>query len=630
MDISLITKSLVLALLGASLTLFSIRFGRVLARILGARSESQFTLSDIGQRCWILFWEVLCQARVIRDRPLPGLAHAFLLWGFGAFLLAEADHFALPFDYSFVDRQSAAGLFYFWFVFLFALACTVSIAGLAFRRYIVRSEWLDPISAETNLTLALIFVVMITLLPRWWISDESLAGRSVWWLHTAALLILIPLVPRAMNRHILLSPAALFFKREGFSAIPALRGPLDPGLVSGREISRISALQAYACMECGRCTEHCPAYNTGKELDPRLIALGLNYYLDEFGPHSSKRILEVAVSPQAVFECTTCGACETHCPAGIQHLPMIVGLRRGALSSEAWQDKNAARLFQSLSEHGNAMGVAEAERERFIAWQELPVFDGSQEYCLWLGCMGAFDPRGRAIIASFTRIMRHLGTSFGVLSKEYCSGDPARRLGNDALTSELAEINLKLLRHYGARKIVSICPHCVRTIAEDWNQLRERVAGSDQRRVDATIEHHTEFLARYAELLPMEATGRHVTFHDPCYLGRYRNVYDDPRKVLARTFEVVEPPRTRERSFCCGAGGGLVFLGDERGQRMNEERARELVATGAGIVATACPFCTAVFRDAAPSAEIGPQFLDIAQIVEGQIRSEAERKAIAT
>jgi Fe-S oxidoreductase len=305
---------------------------------------------------------------------------------------------------------------------------------------------------------------------------------------------------------------------------------------------------------------------------------------------------------------------------------MIVGLRRGALNNETWEDKNAAQLFQSLSEHGNAMGVAETERDRFIAWQELPVFDGSQEYCLWLGCMGAFDPRGRAIIASFTQIMRHLGTSFGVLSKEYCTGDPARRLGNDSLTSEMAEINLKLLRHYGVRKIVSICPHCVRTIAEDWNQLRPGSPESEQGPVDATIEHHTEFLARYAKLLPSGSNGQQVTFHDPCYLGRYRGVYDDPRQVLARTFDVVEPARTRERSACCGAGGGLVFLGDEVGQRMNEERAKELVATGAGVVATACPFCTAVFRDAGPRAGATPQFLDIAQIVAEQIRGEAEGK----
>jgi Fe-S oxidoreductase len=299
---------------------------------------------------------------------------------------------------------------------------------------------------------------------------------------------------------------------------------------------------------------------------------------------------------------------------------MIVGLRRGAVNSGAWKDDNGTQLFQSLAEHGNAMGVAESERDRFIAWQELPIFDGSQEYCLWLGCMGAYDPRGRAIISAFTEIMHHLGTSYGVLSKEYCTGDPARRLGNDAITKELADINLKLLKHYGALKIVSICPHCVRTIAEDWNQLRPARPGDDRLPLEATIEHHTEFLARHADRLPERTDGPTVAFHDPCYLGRYRNVYNDPRYVLARSNKVLEPPRSRENSFCCGAGGGLVFLADEGGtQRMNNERAQELAATGADVIATACPFCTASFRDAQIDSVHAPPILDIAQIVAGQI-----------
>jgi len=622
MESTIIFKTAVLGMIAISFLLFAKRFGRVIRRILQAQRETPSARSHFSRRCWIFFWEVLCQANVIKRRPLPGLAHAFLLWGFCAFLLAEVDHFASVFGITLIDRDSSAGLFYFWLVFLFACCCTLGIAAIAFRRYVLKSEWLDPITSETNLTLALIFVVMVTLLPGWWISQASPAGQSVWWLHTLAILVLLPLIPHAKNLHVLLSPVALFLKRPGFSQIPALHNDKDPGLVSGNDITSLTALQAYSCVECGRCTEHCPAYNTGKELDPRLIALGLNYYIDEYGTQSNSPILEVAITPKAVFECTTCGACETHCPAGIQHLSMIVGLRRGAFSTGAGQDPNAAQLFKSLEDHGNSMGVPETERDRFIAWQELPIFDGSQEYCLWLGCMGAYDPRGRAIISSFMEIMQHLGTSFGVLSKEYCTGDPARRLGNDSITKELADINLKLLRHYGALKIVSICPHCVRTIAEDWNQLRPAKPGDDTAPLDATIEHHSEFLARHADRLPSQDNGTTVTFHDPCYLGRYRNVYHDPRYVLAQSATLIEPPRTRENSFCCGAGGGLIFLGEESGQRMNEERARELVNTGADVIATACPFCTASFREAqANKAEDSPPFLDIAQIVAEQIRA---------
>jgi Fe-S oxidoreductase len=621
MNSTLALKFLLLALLAVAGILFWRRFGRVLARIRQCKSEPGSALTNLPRRCWLFFWEIVCQAKVIRGRPLPGLAHAFLLWGFGAFLIAELDHLAALFGCAFIDPQSAAGLFYFWFVFLFALCCTVSIAGLAVRRYIVKPEWLDPDSHVTNLTLALIFVVMITLLPRWWVAETSSAAPALWWLHTLALLALVIMIPRSKNLHIFLSPFALFLKRDGFSRVPALDGEQDLGLYTGEGITRLTALQAYSCVECGRCTEQCPAYNTGKELDPRLIALGLNYYLDEYGARSSTPILDVAISPQAVFECTTCGACEAHCPAGIQHLSMIAGLRRGGVNSGAWQDDNAARLFQNLEQHGNALGVSKTERARFIAAQELPVFDGSQEYCLWLGCMGAYDPHGRSIVSSFAKVMDHLGASFGVLRKEYCTGDPARRLGNDAITAKLADANLRVLREARARKIVSICPHCVRTIAEDWGQLNLAANEGDSEEVEATIEHHSEFLARYVDRLPAENNGRQTVFHDPCYLGRYRNLYDEPRQVIARSAELVEPPRTREKSFCCGAGGGLVFLGDESGQRMNEERAHELVATGAGVIATACPFCSAAFRDALPEAgkDGAPELLDIAQIVARQI-----------
>jgi Fe-S oxidoreductase len=627
MDFNLALKLLLAVLSIAAGVLFWKPFGGVCYRILRSKHEPEYTLDHLFRRCWRVFWEILCQAQVIRDRPLPGLAHAFLLWAFCAFLLAEIDELAVPFGFTFLNRQSAFGLFYFWFVFLFASCCTVSIIGLAFRRYVVKSEWLDPDSYQTNLTLGLIFVVMVTLLPRWWVSEGSLTGRSLWWLHTLALLTLLVLIPRSKNLHIFLSPLALFLKSEGLSRIPPLAGPRDLGIYSGQDITRLTALQAYSCVECGRCTEHCPAYNTGKELDPRLIALGINYYLDEYGPRNPTPILDVAISPQAVFECTTCGACEAHCPAGIQHLSMIIGLRRGGINSEAWQDDSATQLFEKLQRRGNALGASETERNRFIAAQQLPIFDGSQEYCLWLGCMGAYDPRGRAIIASFANVMKHLGTSFGVLSREFCTGDPTRRLGNDAITVQLANANLRILREVRARKIVSICPHCVRTIAEDWYQIDQGPAEDDDE-TEATIEHHSEFLARHADRLPKENSGQQVAFHDPCYLGRYRDVYDEPRQVIACSAELVEPPRTRDRSFCCGAGGGLAFLGEENGQKMNEERAKELAGTGAGIIATACPFCSAVLRDALPAGngQLSPQFLDIAQIVAGQLKPTEPRR----
>ncbi len=250
-------------------------------------------------------------------------------------------------------------------------------------------------------------------------------------------------------------------------------------------------------------------------------------------------------------------------------------------------------------------GSSTAERDKFIQKQTLPIFDGTQEYCLWLGCMGGYDPKGREIIADFARVMNYLGTSYGVLRKEKCTGDPVRRLGNDLLFQQLAEANLEMLAQNKVKKIVSICPHCVRTIQEDWKEFGR----------PPEIEHHSEFMARYADRLPKQKSDETIVFHDPCYLGRYRNVYEEPRQVVEMAGTLVEAPRSHERSFCCGAGGGLAFLGEETGERVSHVRAAELAATGATTVGTACPFCNTMFRDAlAAKGDGAPQLLDIAQL----------------
>jgi Fe-S oxidoreductase len=406
-----------------------------------------------------------------------------------------------------------------------------------------------------------------------------------------------------------LSPFSVFLTRGSFAKIPPLSGDDDFGLDTGKDLTQIIALQAYSCVECGRCTEHCPANATGKILDPKQIALGVRGYLNEFGPASVESLFGKHLSQEAAFQCTTCGACEFQCPVGVEHLPIIVGLRRGAVNTGKWDDGYGTKLFLALERNGNALGFSSAERDKFVAKEQLPIFDGSQEYCLWLGCMGAYDPQGREIVAAFARVMRHLGTTFGVLSKEKCTGDPARRLGNDLVFQQLAEANLETLAQSKVAKIVSICPHCVRTISTDWLEHGQA----------PPIEHHSEFMARHINQLPQGQDGQ-IVYHDPCYLGRYRNVYDEPRNVLARWGEVVDPPRSRERSFCCGAGGGLAFLGEEKGDRVSHNRARELAATGAGTVAAACPFCNTMFRDALSAVSpTPPKLLDIAQIVAASI-----------
>jgi len=593
----------------ASAALFWMRFGKVLRTIRASRPDPGFSLHPLGPRIAEFVREVALQATVIRERPLPGLAHAFLFWGFCAFALVTLDHLAAGFGFRILDRQGFPGRIYFGAAALFAVAVAVSITGLAVRRFLVRPKWLGAeVSVESAVIAGLILTLMLTYLADYLFHT----GRLVWWMHTLALAVFLPLVPHTKHLHLILSPAAVFLSRGGFSQIPPLEGDEDFGLDTGKDVTQLAALQAYSCVECGRCTEHCPAYNTGKQLNPKEIILGFRGYLNANGAGAAAPLLGVHLSQEAVFQCTTCGACENQCPLGIEHLPLIVGLRRGAVNTGKWEDEYGNKLFLNLEKYGNPLGMSAMERDRFIKRAGLPLYDGSQEYCLWMGCMGSYDPRGREIVEALAEVMRGLGVSFGVLKKERCTGDSARRLGNDLAFTQLAEQNLAAFESAGVKKLISICPHCVRTISEDWKEIGQA----------PPVEHHSEFLARHAARIPAAATEDKVVFHDPCYLGRYRGMYEEPRQAAALGGTVVDPPRSRSRSFCCGAGGGLAFLGEEQGSRVSHERARELAATGADVVGAACPFCNTMFRDAlAAVGDKPPRLLDIAQIAAAGLRA---------
>jgi Fe-S oxidoreductase len=585
---------------------FWYRFRRVVGVISAARADSGFTLGNIPERLKIFVREVLLQSKVIRQRPLAGLAHAFVFWGFCAFALITINHIAVGYGLGFLSRAVGFGALYFRFVAVFAIAVAIAIVWLAARRFIAHPLWLGKVSPESGIIAALIFILMISYLTGLAFAEESSTGRLIWWIHTLALLVFLPLVPHTKHLHLILSPVTVFLKSPQFSDIPRLAGDEDFGLVNGQAVTRLDALEAYSCVECGRCTEHCPAYNTGKVLNPKQIILGLREYLNTEGPASEAALLGPHISEEAVFQCTTCGGCEFQCPVGIQHLPLIVGMRRGAVNTGTWEDTYGTKLFLTMERNGNALGQPANERQKFIEKNQLPPYDGTQEYCLWLGCMGAYDPAARETIMALVKVLRHLHITFGVLKKEKCNGDPARRLGNDLLFTTLAEENAENISQNKVVKLLSICPHCVRTMSVDWREAGNTVQ----------IEHHTELLGRFKDKLPQAGEKERTVYHDPCYLGRYRGVYDEPREVLAQSVELLEAPRHRERSFCCGAGGGQMFLGEEKGKRINIARAQELAATGASTVAAACPFCASMFRDALKTvSDKPPQLLDVAQIV---------------
>ncbi len=590
-----------------SLAGFWKQLGPILGNILQSKKDPGFRLFPIGRRVRDFVWEVLLQAKVIRERPLAGLAHAVVFWAFCAFALVTLNHCAAVFGLGFLDPAGLVGRFYFDFAAVFAVACAAGIFGLFVRRFVARPKWLGEVSWESGLIALLIFALMVTYLAAFFVAASGTAAQVLWWAHTLTLLAFLPVIPHTKHLHLMLSPITVFLSRGGFGEIPPLADDEDFGLVAGKDLTKLISLQAYSCVECGRCMEHCPANNTGKLLNPKEIVLGLRGYLNAYGPTSEEPLLGKYNAQEAAFECTTCGACEYQCPVGIEHVPIIVGLRRGAVNTGAWEDQRGARLFLTLERGANALGISSADRDKFVDKNSLPLFDGTQEYCLWLGCMGAYDPRGREIVLALVKVLRYLKVSFGVLRKERCTGDPVRRLGNDLVFQQLAEANFETLKQNRVTKIVSICPHCVRTIQEDWKAYG----------TPPEVEHHSELLSRHLHRLPVQNLEKKekIVFHDPCYLGRYRGIYEEPRSVAAAARDLVEAPRSHERSFCCGAGGGLAFLGEEKGQRASQARAAELAATGASVVGTACPFCNTMFRDALVEKGDGaPELLDIAQL----------------
>jgi len=601
-------------LLAASASAFWARFGRVVRIIRASNTDAGFALRPLWPRVSRFASEVLLQSKVIRHRPLPGLAHALVFWGFLAFALVTLNHLASGFGLRFFDPHAGSfGRIYALVAFWFAAAVAVSITGLAIRRFLVRPRWLgDKLSWESGGIALLILTLMLTYIGEY----RSGETRLLWWAHTLALLVFLPMIPHTKHLHLILSPLTVFLKQPDFAHLPPLRDEDDFGLDTGKDVTRRLALQAFSCVECGRCQQHCPAHNTGKLLNPKEIALGLRSFLNEQGPGSASPLLGAHLAEEAAFQCTTCGACEYQCPVGIEHVPLILGLRRGAVNTGRWEDDHGGELFLKLERSGNPLGLGAYERDKFIKRANLPLFDGSQQYCLWLGCMGSYDPKGREIVEALAKVLRHLDISFGVLKKEKCTGDSARRLGNDLAFRQLAEFNLEQMETAGVKQLLSICPHCVRTIGHDWRELGASVA----------IEHHSVFLDRHQHLLPPSPVLREtVAYHDPCYLGRYQEVYDPPRAVAAAVHDLVEPERARETSFCCGAGGGLVFLGEEKGQRVSHARANELLETGAATVAAACPFCHTMFRDAFPALrpEAAPKLVDIAELAAARVPDPA-------
>jgi Fe-S oxidoreductase len=455
---------------------------------------------------------------------------------------------------------------------------------------------------------------MITFLLTFRLTEVSTAGRVNWWVHMSVILAFLALIPASKHFHLVLSPITVFLKSPVLGTVPNLDFEKEEvGLERVKDLGSKSVLDAMTCVECGRCQVNCPAWGSGKELNPKTIILQTQAALLE---GSRDKTLVDVYTDKVLWQCTTCGACENQCPVGIEHLPILIGSRRG-LVSNGGAPGYLGGVYNHLERRGNIWGLGYDQRQKFIDAAGLEIFDPLRHQVLvWLGCAGAFEADYQNSMRALFDIMRARGVAFGVLSKERCTGDPAKRTGNEYMFQELAKGNIEALESAKPMTILTSCPHCVKTIGDDYKQFGYH----------ATIVHSAAYLDELLrDVKAKDSETTEVTFHDPCYLGRYAGTVDEPRDLLVRFGgDIKEPERNRENPFCCGAGGGLLFADkeEEPGSRISDVRFKQLRKTGAGTVVTACPFCSIMLKGAHASAgaEGGEmQFIDLTTFVKNRM-----------
>jgi Fe-S oxidoreductase len=594
-------------------------------------------VSDVPRRVGNETAIVLGQKKLLQ-RLVPGLVHAFIFWGF--LVLFPTIFMAVA---AIVDRDeplpAASPLGWLesqgWYALLVDVFAVLVLLGvvvaLGIRKIQRPRRFEGSHLGEADLILALIAGIVTTLLlwhatlialdlnpwPAGWspvseaLSDvfaddttTEVLERVFVWGHVLIILSFLAYLPHSKHLHIATAALNVFFSRT------RARGRLEPldfesedeaamrfGAGTVADLTWKQMLDAVSCTECGRCQDVCPAFATGKALSPKLLIMGIRDQLFAEG-HTAlaggelSPLVPNAVTDEVVWDCVTCGACVHECPVSIEHVDHIVDLRRNLVMVESRLPGDAESMLRDVERGGNPWGKPQAERASWadgLGVRILEPGDRPPAYLYWVGCAAAFDERARSAAISTTKLMLAAGLDVAILGpRESCTGDPARRAGNEYLFQSFAQANVETLNGAGVTKIVASCPHCFNTLANEYPDFGGRYE----------VVHHSELLADLVDrgrLAPTRGETS-ITYHDSCYLARHNDVLDAPRDIVARIGRPLEMTRSGKRTFCCGAGGAHMWM-EERGNQINEERAREAAATGADTLAVACPFCTVMLDD---------------------------------
>lgn len=645
--------------------LLAVRAIRRLARIIG-RGLGRPEWGGLRRRLVTAAAKTLSQQPVFRARPLTSLLHAFVAWGFIYYLLINLGDILQGLIPGFVFLgEGAIGRAYRLGGDVLSAAVLLGMAALLVRRFLLRpaslrvrpSTLLHP-KARTGIrrdsaivgTFILLHVgarfvgqsfevalaggdpwqpVAAAVAGLWASWDHSAldVGRHLcWWLAIGSILAFIPYFPYSKHIHLFFAPLNFLLKPARTSM-----GALDPidfddqgleqfGAARLEDLPWTGLMDAYACIMCNRCQDACPAYATGKVLSPAALEINKRYCLNEEGARlasgeaSSQSLLEFAIPPEAVWACTACGACIDICPVGNEPMRDILDIRRYLVLTANEFPITLQTAYRGMERTANPWTIAPERRLDWAQGLSVPTVreNPNAEMLWWVGCAPATDPRAQKTARAFARVLAAAGVNFSVLgSQERCTGDAARRSGNEYLFAELAQANVATLNRFAPRRIVTTCPHCLHTLKNEYPAFGGRY----------TVLHHTQLLQELLEAgrlnpAPVGPTTS-TTFHDPCYLGRQNGEYEAPRVSLRNAgTSLAEMPRRRARSFCCGAGGGQLWKEEEAGQqRVSEARVAEAQATGARTLAVACPFCLLMLSDAARQGGKAMEVRDVVEIL---------------
>jgi len=639
-------------LLAAALCVAVVLFGRraLLLYRLVRSGKPAARFDDVPARVTAEATVVVGQSKLLQ-RLGPGLMHAAIFWGFLvlfptiviAMIGAVDPHATLPW----LGSQG----WYMLLVDVFALLVLAGVvAAFAIRKVQRPARFKGSHRGEADLILGLIAGIVLTLflwhasqislgLNEWPASWTPLSGalasllhgpavpyveRAAVWAHVLIILSFLVYLPYSKHLHIAVAAINVYFGRT------RARGRLEKidfekpeqevrfGSAKVTDMTWKQMLDVVSCTECGRCQDACPAYNTGKALSPKLLVMAMRDQLLAEGPkalaspgHQPPAIVPNAVTDDVVWDCVTCGACVRECPVGIEHIDHVVDLRRNLVMVESRFPDEAGAMLRDVDRTSNPWGRPQGDRTQWaegLGVRVLQPGEPAPDVLFWVGCAPAFDERARKSAISTVSLLQEAGVDFAILGpREACTGDPARRMGDEYTFQRLVGENVETLNGAGVKKILTTCPHCFNSLGNEYRDF----GGAYE------VVHHTEFLAelvRDGRLKPA-ASDASITYHDSCYLARHNDVREAPRELVAAVGRPVEMARNRERTFCCGAGGARMWMEEKRGRPINQERVRQAVETGAETLAVACPFCTVMLDDGVRETSSKMQVIDLATLL---------------